>query len=108
MGATDKHSGPFSKIEDAIAAIRKGELVIVVDDEDRKNEGDLTIAAEKITADVTNSGKGSGDGREEPKATTRNYPRSSLRHSSLAGGGTSGYGFVCRAYRANQTHLFHV
>jgi len=43
------HNGAFAAIEDAIAAIRAGKMVIVVDDEDRENEGDLTIAAEKIT-----------------------------------------------------------
>jgi len=53
VGTTYRHS-PFSKIEDAIAAIRKGEMVIVVDDEDRENEGDLTIAAERITPEVIN------------------------------------------------------
>ncbi len=46
--------GPFAPVEAAIAAIRRGELVIVVDDEDRENEGDLTIAAEKVTADAIN------------------------------------------------------
>jgi 3,4-dihydroxy 2-butanone 4-phosphate synthase/GTP cyclohydrolase II len=46
--------GPFASIEDAVAAIRRGELVIVVDDEDRENEGDLTIAAEKVTPDAVN------------------------------------------------------
>ena len=45
---------PFSPIEDAIAAIRRGEMIIVVDDEDRENEGDLTIAAEKITPAAIN------------------------------------------------------
>ena len=44
----------FAAIEDAIAAIRAGKMVIVVDDEDRENEGDLTIAAEKITPDAIN------------------------------------------------------
>ena len=39
----------FAPIEDAIEAIRDGEMIIVVDDEDRENEGDLTIAAEKVT-----------------------------------------------------------
>ena len=34
----------FSRIEDAIAAMRAGQMVVVVDDEDRENEGDLTIA----------------------------------------------------------------
>src|SRR5918996_3953074 len=45
---------PFAPIEEAIAAIRDGQMVIVVDDEDRENEGDLTIAAEKVTADAIN------------------------------------------------------
>ena len=40
---------PFAKIEDAIAEIRKGNMVVVVDDQDRENEGDLIFAAEKVT-----------------------------------------------------------
>src|SRR5467141_2249230 len=44
----------FANIENAIAAIRAGQMVIVVDDEDRENEGDLTIAAEKITPEAIN------------------------------------------------------
>src|SRR6201988_5055960 len=47
-------NGTFAAIEDAVAAIRAGRMVIVVDDEDRENEGDLTIAAEKITPDAVN------------------------------------------------------
>src|ERR1700741_4668437 len=47
-------NGCVARIEDAIAAIRAGKMVIVVDDEDRENEGDLTIAAEKITPDAIN------------------------------------------------------
>ncbi|HSG80505.1 MAG TPA: 3,4-dihydroxy-2-butanone-4-phosphate synthase, partial [Acidimicrobiia bacterium] len=39
----------FAPIEEAIAAIRRGEFVVVVDDEDRENEGDLIIAAAKVT-----------------------------------------------------------
>ena len=46
--------GSFSRIEDAIAAIRAGKMVIVADDEDRENEGDLTMAAEKITPEAIN------------------------------------------------------
>ncbi len=41
---------PFDKIEDAIAHIGEGRMVIVVDDEDRENEGDLIFAAEKVTS----------------------------------------------------------
>ena len=40
---------PFAKIEDAVAAIARGEIVVVVDDEDRENEGDLIMAAEFAT-----------------------------------------------------------
>ncbi|HMJ77668.1 MAG TPA: 3,4-dihydroxy-2-butanone-4-phosphate synthase, partial [Iamia sp.] len=40
---------PFDPIEDAIAAIGRGEIVVVVDDEDRENEGDLIMAAEAVT-----------------------------------------------------------
>jgi 3,4-dihydroxy 2-butanone 4-phosphate synthase / GTP cyclohydrolase II len=49
-----RSSSPFATIEAAIAAIHRGEMVIVVDDEDRENEGDLTIAAEKVTPDIIN------------------------------------------------------
>jgi 3,4-dihydroxy 2-butanone 4-phosphate synthase/GTP cyclohydrolase II len=49
-----KRSSPFARIEDAVDAIRAGRMVIVVDDEDRENEGDLTIAAEKVTPDAIN------------------------------------------------------
>jgi 3,4-dihydroxy 2-butanone 4-phosphate synthase/GTP cyclohydrolase II len=45
---------PFAPIEDAIEAIRHGRMIIVVDDEDRENEGDLTIAAEKVTPAAIN------------------------------------------------------
>ena len=37
---------PFSSIPDAIADFREGKILVVIDDEDRENEGDLTIAAE--------------------------------------------------------------
>ena len=45
---------PFASIEAAIEAIRLGRMVIVVDDEDRENEGDLTVAAEKVTPEIIN------------------------------------------------------
>jgi 3,4-dihydroxy 2-butanone 4-phosphate synthase/GTP cyclohydrolase II len=41
-------------IDQAIEDIRQGKMVILVDDEDRENEGDLTIAAEKVTPEVIN------------------------------------------------------
>src|SRR5215831_7199655 len=49
-----KGTSPFARIEDAVEAFRAGRMVIVVDDADRENEGDLTIAAEKITAAAVN------------------------------------------------------
>ena len=45
---------PFSSIEEAIEDIRAGRMVIVIDDEDRENEGDLTMAADKVTPDDIN------------------------------------------------------
>ncbi len=49
-----KKKSPFASIEEAIQAIRDGRMIIVVDDEDRENEGDLTIAADRITPDAIN------------------------------------------------------
>jgi len=45
---------PFASIDEAVAAVRDGQMIIVCDDEDRENEGDLTIAAEKVTPAVIN------------------------------------------------------
>jgi len=44
----------FATIEEAIEDIRQGKMVVVVDDEDRENEGDLTIAAQFVTPDAIN------------------------------------------------------
>ena len=44
----------INTIEEALVDFKQGEFVIVVDDEDRENEGDLIIAAEKITAEKVN------------------------------------------------------
>jgi len=49
-----KTPAQFSTIPEAIEDIRQGRMVVVVDDEDRENEGDLTIAAAKVTPDVIN------------------------------------------------------
>ena len=45
---------PFASIPDAAADIREGRMIIIVDDEDRENEGDLVCAAEKVTPDIIN------------------------------------------------------
>lgn len=44
----------FAKVEDAIEDIRQGKMLVVVDDEDRENEGDLIIAADKVTPEAVN------------------------------------------------------
>src|SRR5688572_24547647 len=45
---------PFVPVEEAIQEIRAGRILVVVDDEDRENEGDLTIAAERATPEIIN------------------------------------------------------
>jgi 3,4-dihydroxy 2-butanone 4-phosphate synthase/GTP cyclohydrolase II len=45
---------PFARIEQAIEDFRAGRVVIIVDDEDRENEGDLCCAAEKVTPEIIN------------------------------------------------------
>src|SRR5579864_4221427 len=45
---------PFVSIAEALEEVRAGRILVVVDDEDRENEGDLTIAAEKVTPEIIN------------------------------------------------------
>ena len=49
-----ENTPPFATVEEAIEEIRQGRMIVLVDDEDRENEGDLTMAAEKITPDAIN------------------------------------------------------
>jgi 3,4-dihydroxy 2-butanone 4-phosphate synthase / GTP cyclohydrolase II len=49
-----RETSPFASIEEAIEEIRAGRFVVVVDDVDRENEGDLTIAAQFVTPDAVN------------------------------------------------------
>lgn len=49
----EKTKGKVS-VEEAINAVKQGRLIIIVDDEDRENEGDLMVAAEKVTPDIIN------------------------------------------------------
>ncbi|MFC2165932.1 bifunctional 3,4-dihydroxy-2-butanone-4-phosphate synthase/GTP cyclohydrolase II [Acidobacteriota bacterium] len=44
----------LATVEEAIHAVKSGKLIIIVDDEDRENEGDLMVAAEKVTPDIIN------------------------------------------------------
>ena len=52
--ATKKNATPFAAIEDAVEAVRAGRMIIIVDDADRENEGDLMVAAEKVTPEAIN------------------------------------------------------
>ena len=45
---------PLSRIEDALEDIKAGGMIIIVDDEDRENEGDLTMSAELVTPEAIN------------------------------------------------------
>ncbi len=54
LAARHRTVPPFAPIDEAIAAVRDGKMIVVVDDEDRENEGDLTIAAERVTPDIVN------------------------------------------------------
>jgi len=54
LTAVPRRTGPFAPVEVAIAAMREGRIAVVVDDEDRENEGDFTVAAEKVTPEIVN------------------------------------------------------
>src|SRR5580700_12064218 len=45
---------PFVPVPEAVEEIRAGRILIIVDDEDRENEGDLMVAAEKVTPEIIN------------------------------------------------------
>ena len=45
---------PFTNVPTAIEEIRAGRMIVIVDDEDRENEGDLMLAAEKVTPEAIN------------------------------------------------------
>jgi 3,4-dihydroxy 2-butanone 4-phosphate synthase/GTP cyclohydrolase II len=49
-----KSGTPFTDVPSAVSEIRAGKMIVVVDDEDRENEGDLTLAAEKVTPEAIN------------------------------------------------------
>ncbi len=50
----DLSESPFATVDDAIADIRAGRMVVVVDSPDRENEGDLVMAAERVTPEAIN------------------------------------------------------
>ena len=49
-----EHDARFATVEEAVEEIRQGRMIVLVDDEDRENEGDLTMAAEKVTPEMIN------------------------------------------------------
>src|ERR1700742_4241817 len=51
---TTHEAAVFASVEEAVADIRAGRMVVVVDDEDRENEGDLPLAAESVTPEAIN------------------------------------------------------
>src|SRR6185369_2041644 len=54
IGPVNDDQSCFASIETAINELRAGRMIVVVDDEDRENEGDLTIAAEMVTPEAIN------------------------------------------------------
>ncbi len=54
LSIAGKKKTPFARIEDAIESVRAGTMIIIVDDADRENEGDLMLAAEKVTPEAVN------------------------------------------------------
>jgi hypothetical protein len=63
---------PFCDVGTALEEIRAGRMIVVIDDEDRENEGDLTMAAEKITPDcAVNAGSEWKIGSNRRAATGR-------------------------------------
>jgi 3,4-dihydroxy 2-butanone 4-phosphate synthase/GTP cyclohydrolase II len=54
MAAMNEKRAPFAPIERAVEELKAGRFVVVVDDEDRENEGDLVLAAEKVTPEAIN------------------------------------------------------
>ena len=70
----------FSSIEDALEDLRAGRLVIVVDDEDRENEGDFIVAAELVTPETINFMAREGRGPDVRAASRASaLPRSTCR-----------------------------
>ena len=62
IGSIDQNEFSFASVEDAIREFKAGRMIVVVDDEDRENEGDLTVAAEMVTPEaitfMANHGRG--------------------------------------------------
>ncbi len=83
-------SAPFATVEETIEEIRQGRMIIIVDDEDRENEGDLTVAAEKITPEQINFMAKHGRGLVCVSLTTERCDH--LRLRPMTDDNTSPYG----------------
>src|SRR2546430_10337586 len=83
-------STPFCDVESAVADIAAGRMIVVVDDEDRENEGDLTLAAEKVTPEAINFMAREGRGLVCLAMTEERLEH--LRISPMTAENTSNYG----------------
>src|SRR5438874_1170752 len=81
---------PFTDVPSAIEEIRSGRMIVVVDDEDRENEGDLTLAAEKVTPEAINFMAREGRGLVCLAMTEERLEH--LRISPMTAENTSNYG----------------
>src|SRR3989454_1380193 len=92
---------PFTDVQTAIEEIRNGRMIEVVDDEDRENEGDLTLAAEKVTPEAINFMAKYGRGLVCLAMTEERLDH--LRIGSMTAENTSQYGTAfCEAIDARQ------
>src|SRR3954465_1666958 len=87
-------SAPFCDVPTALEEIREGRILVVVDDEDRENEGDLTMAAEKVTPEAINFMAKHGRGLicltlTEEKADSLELPLQSARKGGGSPFGTA-------------------
>jgi len=90
---------PFTDVPTAIEEIRNGRMIVVVDDEDRENEGDLTLAAEKVTPEAINFMAKYGRGLVCLAMTEERLER--LRIGPMTAENTSNYGTAfCEAIDA--------
>src|SRR5881296_1141499 len=92
---------PFTDVPSAIEEIRSGRMIVVVDDEDRENEGDLTLAAEKVTPEAINFMAKHGRGLVCLTMTEERLDH--LRIGPMSAENTSNYGTAfCEAIDARQ------
>src|SRR5437899_12877038 len=83
----------FATVKEAVAEIKAGRMVVVVDDEDRENEGDLTLAAEFVTPEAINFMAKYGRGLICLTVTEERADY--LRLGPMTQENTSGFGTAC-------------